>query len=154
MSYTSWIQFPGFSKPFIWYHNISAPSPSLSGWLFHGSLCFHSAALTKTGEIITAGPKLRVCLSPVISTKPTGGDRVTGRGGRSRLFWKREANDIISKSTIQSVRRLVVNRQQSELNVRDLWNIIMRVLSVWTRVCLEDRCLISLSLSFHPLTHY
>lgn len=60
-----------FSKPFIWYHNISAnpslpPSlPCLSG--FFTAACFHSAALTKTGEIITAGPKLG--LSPVISTK-------------------------------------------------------------------------------------
>lgn len=73
--HTFWIQFPGFGKLFhlisqhIWplqspptRHRSSAPLPV---W----SACFHSEALTKTGEIITAGPKPSKCLSRVISTK-------------------------------------------------------------------------------------
>lgn len=60
---------------FIWYHNISAtPIPSRPPPLLRSlpvwPACFHSEALTKTGEIITAGPKPSKCLSRVISTKP------------------------------------------------------------------------------------
>lgn len=102
---------------FIWYQNISAHPPpprctthplllSLPIWPAFMAACFHSAALTKTAEIITAGPKPNKCLSPVISSKRTSRDRVIGRGGRGRLFWKWETNDIISKSSVQSVQHL------------------------------------------------
>lgn len=75
---SSWMQFPGFTKPFIWYHNISdphhlclpIPSPSMWPAGFFTAACFHSTALTKTGEIITAGPELSRCLSAVISAEP------------------------------------------------------------------------------------